>query len=591
MAKYNVKVGTWVSPDETTGSIQNVSKVPIEISATNEDNTGIRLTENQIVAFEGTVYVRGTGNKDAVFTTVPFKVNGKGGGGGGGGGTPYTLPTMSENIKGGAKVGSGLKMQGDKLNVDVQAVPTAKVTQTASGATITLVDINGTTTANVYNGINGSNGRDGYSPTVAITNITNGHKVSITDKSGTQNFNVLNGINGASGVSPSASVSKTGDTATITIQDANGTTSAKIRDGAKGDKGDKGEDGKSFTIRAQYETLADLEAAHPTGTVGDAYLVGDPLDEEAPYLYMWLENTTTHIYSWQNCGKIVGMKGDKGDKGDKGEAGVSPSITVVDNPNGTHTITIVSAAGTSTTVISNGADGYSPTVSLTKASGATYSTLSITDKNGTQTVTINDGKDGSSPTVSIDESVVGQHKITFTDSDGTKHVTTINDGDKIAHWAANTQYIVPQIVIYDDCLYECKTAHTSGANFDISKWNELGSESVLVLENWATNTEYKTNQVVYYANSIYRCNNSHTSSNISFETDIGNWDLVFSDLKNWQASTYYQLDTVVVHDKFIYKCKLAHTSELTFTDIEKEKWDIIGGSVIATKAQIDALFI
>lgn len=589
MAKYNVKVGTWVSPDETTGSIQNVSKVPIEISAINEDNTGIRLTENQIVAFEGTVYVRGTGNKDAVFTTVPFKVNGKGGGGGGGG-TPYTLPTMSENIKGGAKVGSGLKMQGDKLNVDVQAVPTAKVTQTAGGATITIVDIDGTTTANIYNGTNGTKGSDGYSPTVAITNITNGHKVSITDKTGTQDFNVLNGINGSNGISPSASVSKVGDTATITIQDVSGTSSVSVRDGEKGEKGDKGEDGRSFTIRAQFETLEDLKEAYPTGRVGDAYLVGDPL-QDIPYLYMWLENPTTHVYSWTNCGQIIGMKGDKGDKGDKGEDGVSPSITVVDNPNGTYTVTIVSAAGTSTTIISDGEDGYSPTVSLTKAAGAKYSTLSITDKNGTQTVTINDGADGSSPTVTIDETVVGQHKITFTDPDGTTHITTIKDGDKIAHWSANTEYEIYQIVIYDDCLYECKTAHTSGANFDLSKWNELGYESALILEDWAINTEYRLNQVVNYANSLYRCNNSHISSNSDFEDDISNWDLVFSDLKTWKSSTYYQLDTVVIHDKFIYKCKLAHTSESTFTDIEKEKWDIIGGSVIATKAQIDALFI
>ena len=572
MAKYTVSVGEWVSPDEVTGSIQCVGRVPIEVSSENKENTGLIIRENQIIAFEGTVYVRSTGNRLATFTTVPFKVNGKGGGGGGGGSIPYTLPTMSANIKGGAKVGSGLKMQGDKLNIDAQAVPTAKVTQTASGATITLVDIDGTTTANIYNGTNGVKGSDGYSPTVAVTNITNGHKVSITDKTGTKDFNVMNGTNGTSGVSPSASVSKTGDTATITIQDASGTTSAKIRDGAKGDKGDKGEDGKSFTIRAQYETLADLEAAHPTGTVNDAYLVGDPLEDEVPYLYMWLENTTTHVYSWENCGKIVGMKGDKGDKGDKGESGVSPSITVVDNPNGTHTVTIVSAEGTSTTVISDGVDGYSPTVSLTKATGAKYSTLSITDKNGTQTVTINDGVDGESPTTTIDETVVGQHKIIFTDPDGTKHVTIIYDGNKIAHWAANTQYESYQIVIYDDCLYECKIAHTSGSNFDVSKWNELGSESVLVLEDWATNTEYKTNQVINYANSLYRCNNSHTSSSIDFETDIGNWDLVFSDLKNWQLGTYYSVGNIVIYNNKLYRCNTAHISDSSFND---NKWDAL----------------
>ena len=34
--------------------------------------------------------------------------------------------------------------------------PTATVTQTATGATITITDANGTTTANISNGVNGS---------------------------------------------------------------------------------------------------------------------------------------------------------------------------------------------------------------------------------------------------------------------------------------------------------------------------------------------------------------------------------------------------------------------------------------------------
>ena len=51
-------------------------------------------------------------------------------------------------------------------------------------------------------GINGTNGTDGVSPTVSVTETTNGHTVAITDANGTQSFDVLNGKDckdGASG--------------------------------------------------------------------------------------------------------------------------------------------------------------------------------------------------------------------------------------------------------------------------------------------------------------------------------------------------------------------------------------------------------
>lgn len=117
MAKYTCLAdGSWTSPSESTGSIQCQTGI-IEISAVNEDNTGIRLTQGDMVAFDGAVYVRSVANRDSTFTTVPFDVTG-GGGGGGGGGTPYTLPTASETIKGGIKIGSGLKMDEEVLSVD-----------------------------------------------------------------------------------------------------------------------------------------------------------------------------------------------------------------------------------------------------------------------------------------------------------------------------------------------------------------------------------------------------------------------------------------------------------------------------------------
>lgn len=69
-----------------------------------------------------------------------------------------------------------------------------------------------------------------------------------------------------------------------------------------------GKDGTSVTILGSYDTLAQLKAAHPTGSLGDSYMVaGD--------LYVWNGS------DWENVGQIQGPQGDKGDKGDKGDTG------------------------------------------------------------------------------------------------------------------------------------------------------------------------------------------------------------------------------------------------------------------------------
>lgn len=54
-------------------------------------------------------------------------------------------------------------------------------------------------------GINGTNGTDGVSPTVSVTETTNGHTVAITDVNGTQSFEVLNGKDGKDGASGGSS--------------------------------------------------------------------------------------------------------------------------------------------------------------------------------------------------------------------------------------------------------------------------------------------------------------------------------------------------------------------------------------------------
>lgn len=81
----------------------------------------------------------------------------------------------------------------------------------------------------------------------------------------------------------------------------------------------------------------------------------------------------------------------------------------------------------------DGADGFSPTVSITAITGGYR--ISITDKDGTYTADVlnghdghdgADGDDGFSPTVSI-TSITGGHRVTITDKNG-DHTADIMDG-------------------------------------------------------------------------------------------------------------------------------------------------------------------
>jgi hypothetical protein len=68
--------------------------------------------------------------------------------------------------------------------------PIATVTQTANGATISITDKNGTTTAEV------SDGKDGFSPVATVTQTNSGATISITDKNGTTTATIQNGEGG-----------------------------------------------------------------------------------------------------------------------------------------------------------------------------------------------------------------------------------------------------------------------------------------------------------------------------------------------------------------------------------------------------------
>ena len=136
MSKYICLAdGSWTSPSESAGSIQCQSG-SIEVCAVNSDNTGIKIGQGEMIAFSGTVYVRSTNKKQAIFTAVPFDI--RGGGGGGGGGTPYTLPTASASVKGGIKIGKRLTITGEVLSADSQTADWSSTKTYAIGDTVSI---------------------------------------------------------------------------------------------------------------------------------------------------------------------------------------------------------------------------------------------------------------------------------------------------------------------------------------------------------------------------------------------------------------------------------------------------------------------
>ena len=96
----------------------------------------------------------------------------------------------------------------------------------------------------------------------------------------------------------------TADTYTITL--TNGSTSTfTVYNGA---------DGTSFTVLGRYDTLAALKAAHPAGSVGEAWAVGAPEDND---VYLW----DVDAGDWASVGSLQGPPGPQGPAGPKGDTG------------------------------------------------------------------------------------------------------------------------------------------------------------------------------------------------------------------------------------------------------------------------------
>lgn len=185
-------------------------------------------------------------------------------------------------------------------------------------------------------GGSGADGKDGFSPIVDVTPITNGYKVSITDANGTETFNVYNGkdgtngkngSNGTDGVSPRINVELIEGGYLITITDAYNTMPFTLMHGAKGDKGDTGSQGIQGERGLQGEQgIQGIQGEKgKDGTSVTVTNVTTSAADGGSNIVTFSDGKTVTIKNGSKGSQgEKGADGAKGDKGDKGDTGKTP---------------------------------------------------------------------------------------------------------------------------------------------------------------------------------------------------------------------------------------------------------------------------
>lgn len=133
-------------------------------------------------------------------------------------------------------------------------------------------------------------------------------------------------------------------------------------------------------------------------------------------------------------------------------------------------------------------DGQTPTITFIDNQDGTYTLQSILGQD-TQRVVVHDGEpgvQGESVNVSINDSVQGQHTLTFTVGENINS-TTVKDG-LTEEWVANKSYSAGQMVIYGTNIYKCLIANAD-SRFNSEKWTLLGlypvfSSNEVVIGTW-----------------------------------------------------------------------------------------------------------
>ena len=122
------------------------------------------------------------------------------------------------------------------------------------------------------------------------------------------------GDSGVDGVSPTVSITKSGDTTTITITDKEGTHTQTVKDGTNGTPGTPGADGKTPYLHLKYSDDGGATFTADSGETPGAY-IGTYTD------FTEADSTSVSDYKWAKIKGEQGVQGNPGKDGRPGENG------------------------------------------------------------------------------------------------------------------------------------------------------------------------------------------------------------------------------------------------------------------------------
>lgn len=120
----------------------------------------------------------------------------------------------------------------------------------------------------------GGGGQDGFSPIMAVTDITGGHRVSITDVDGTQSFDVMDG---SDGFSPNVTVTNITGGHRVSITDATGTKTFDVMDGTSSGGGSSSGSESSSALSGKKVLFFGDSISYGEGNNGHSFI--DIIDE------------------------------------------------------------------------------------------------------------------------------------------------------------------------------------------------------------------------------------------------------------------------------------------------------------------------
>ena len=145
---------------------------------------------------------------------------------------------MDGNIELAGALNGTLDLEGE-LNGSIQVPkegysPTVTITDITGGHRVTITDEDGDHVFDVLDGEDGQDGTDGVSPTISIDTVSGGHEITISDATGFHTFTVADGEDGSSAT---IQVSTITGGHRLTIRDASGTHTVDVMDGEDGADG------------------------------------------------------------------------------------------------------------------------------------------------------------------------------------------------------------------------------------------------------------------------------------------------------------------------------------------------------------------